>query len=354
MSRNPIFAFIMAGGSGERFWPMSRRSTPKHLLKLLGDQTLLETTVRRMEGLVPLENTFVLTNEAQIEATRAAVPFLPRQNIIAEPAKRDTAPACALATAIARSLHPEAVCVVLPADAMIHDVAKFRERLADAIDASASGAIVTLGIPPTFPATGYGYLETGEALPAGPRGGRLHALKRFVEKPDLEKATSYVREGTYFWNAGIFIWKASTFLDESRRQVPALADFIEALVSFEALPDLLASRFASLPKISVDYAIMENARRIATVIADFDWDDVGAWTALPAHILPDAEGNSTRGSVVQHGSRDNIAISNGRLVALCGVQNLVVVETTDAILVCGRDSVQQVKELQPLLPDALK
>ena len=163
-----------------------------------------------------------------------------------------------------------------------------------------------------------------------------------------------MREGTYFWNAGIFIWKASTFLDEARRQVPALADFIEALNDISELPKLLAERFAALPKISVDYAIMENARRLSTVIADFDWDDVGAWTALPAHIAPDADGNSTRGSVVQHASRDNIAISNGRLVALCGVQNLVVVETPDAILVCGRDSVQQVKELQPLLPDALK
>ena len=354
MSSHPIFAFVMAGGSGERFWPMSRRSTPKHLLKLLGDQTLLETTVRRMEGLIPLENTFVLTNEAQIEATRAAVPFLPPQNIIAEPAKRDTAPACALATAIARSLHPEAVCVVLPADAMIHDVAKFRDRLADAIDASASGAIVTLGIPPTFPATGYGYLETAEAHPPGPRGSRIHALKRFVEKPDLEKATAYVREGTFFWNAGIFVWKAQTFLEESRRQVPALADFIEALASFDALPYLLSERFAALPKISVDYAIMENARRIDTVIADFDWDDVGAWTALPTHIPPDAEGNSKRGPIIQHASQNNIAISNGRLIALCGVQNLVVVETPDAILVCDRERVQQVKELQPLLPENLK
>lgn len=354
MNRKPIFAFVMAGGSGERFWPMSRRSSPKHLLKLLSDQTLLETTVRRLEGLVPLENTFVLTNEAQVEATRAAVPFLPEKNIIAEPAKRDTAPACALATAIARSLHPDAVCVVLPADAMIHDVAKFRDCLADAIDASASGAIVTLGIPPTFPATGYGYLEIGEAFPSGSRGGRLHALKRFVEKPDLEKASAYLSEGTFFWNAGIFIWKAATFLDEARRQVPALADFIEALVSFEALPGLLSERFAALPKISVDYAIMENARHIATVIADFDWDDVGAWTALPAHIPPDAEGNSTRGAVVRHASRDNIAISNGRLIALCGVQNLVVVETPEAILVCDRDSVQQVKELQPHLPEELK
>lgn len=354
MNRNPIFAFVMAGGSGERFWPMSRRSTPKHLLKLLGDQTLLETTVRRLEGLVPLENTFVLTNEAQIEATRAAVPFLPQQNLIAEPAKRDTAPACALATAIARSLHPEAVCVVLPADAMIHDVAKFRDRLADAIEASATGAIATLGIPPTFPATGYGYLETAEAHPPGPRGGRLHALKRFVEKPDLDKATAYLREGNFFWNAGIFIWKAETFLDEARRQVPALADFIQALDRFEALPELLTERFAALPKISVDYAIMENARRLAAVIADFDWDDVGAWTALPAHIIPDAAGNSTRGLVVQHGSSENIAISNSRLIALCGVQNLVVVETPDAILVCDRNSVQQVKELQPLLPESLK
>lgn len=354
MNRNPIFAFVMAGGSGERFWPMSRRSTPKHLLKLLDDRTLLETTVRRLEGLVPLENTFILTNEAQVEATRAAVPFLPPGNIVAEPAKRDTAPACALATAIARSLHPDAVCVVLPADAMIHDVSKFRDRLADAIDASASGAISTLGIPPAFPATGYGYLEIGEALPSGPRGARIHALKRFVEKPDLETAASYVRAGTFFWNAGIFVWKAQTFLEEARRQVPALAGFIEALESFEALPSLLATRFAQLPKISVDYAIMENARSLATVVADFDWDDVGAWTALPVHIPPDADGNSIRGPVVSRASRDNIAVSNGRLIALCGVENLVVVETPDAILVCDRDSVQQVKDLQPLLPEALK
>ena len=354
MKKNPVFAFVMAGGSGERFWPMSRRSTPKHLLKLLGDQTLLETTVRRLDGVVPLENTFVLTNEAQMESTRAAVPFLPPENIVAEPAKRDTAPACALATAIARSLHPEAVCVVLPADAMIHDVAKFRDRLADAVEAAASGAIVTIGIPPAFPATGYGYLETAEALPGSSRGGRLHALKRFVEKPDLEKATSYVSEGNFFWNAGIFVWQAGTFLDESRRQVPALADFIEALKDISALPQLLTDRFASLPKISVDYAIMENARQISSVIADFDWDDVGAWTALPAHIPPDAEGNSKRGLVVQHSSRDNIAISNGRLIALCGVDHLVVVETPDAILVCDRDSVQQVKELQALLPESLK
>lgn len=355
MDSSKIFAFVMAGGSGERFWPMSRRSTPKHLLKLLGDETLLATTVRRLEGVVPLANTFILTNEAQLDATRAAVPFLPEKNILAEPAKRDTAPACALATAVARAIDPEAVCVVLPADAMIHDVAKFRDRLADAIDTAAStGSIVTLSIPPSFPATGYGYLEAGEPRPAGTRGSRIHALRRFVEKPDLEKATSYLEQGSFFWNAGIFVWKASVFLDEVRRQIPPLAEFIEALGSLDALPDLLATRFASLPKISVDYAVMENARDIATVLADFDWDDVGAWTALPAHIPADANNNSTRGAVALHDSRGNIAVSNGRLVALCGVENLVVVETPDALLVCHRDAVQKVKDLQPLIPEALK
>lgn len=355
MEKNSTYAFVMAGGSGERFWPMSRRSLPKHLLKLLGDETLLATTVRRLEGVVPLENTFILTNEAQLEATRAAVPFLPSQNILAEPAKRDTAPACALATAVARALDPDAVCVVLPADAMIHDVTKFRDRLTDAIETSAAtGSIVTLSIPPSFPATGYGYLEAGEARPAGARGSRIHALRRFVEKPDLEKATAYLKEGNFFWNAGIFVWKASVFLDEVRRQIPPLADFIEALDSLESLPALLASRFATLPKISVDYAVMENARDIATVLADFDWDDVGAWTALPAHLPTDADANSTRGAVALHDSRGNIAVSNGRLVALCGVDNLVVVETPDALLVCHRDAVQKVKDLQPLLPEALK
>ena len=345
----------MAGGSGERFWPMSRQSTPKHLLRLLDEKTLLETTVMRLGALIPIENTFILTNAAQLEATRAAVPFLPSKNIIAEPCKRDTAPACALATAIARALDPDAVCIVLPADAMIHNVSRFCEQLGDAVDeARSSGAIVTLGIPPTFPATGYGYLEAGAARTSGTRGSSIHTLQRFVEKPDLEQATQYLKKGTFFWNAGIFVWKTSAFLDEARRQLPPLADFIEAMKLEADLPALLSERFASLPKISVDYAIMENARNVATVIADFDWDDVGAWTALPAHLPPDAHGNCARGAVIQHGANDNIAISNGRLIALCGVKDLVVVETPEAILVCHKSAVQDVKALQSMIPAEIK
>lgn len=355
MISEKTFAFVMAGGSGERFWPMSRQSTPKHLLRLLNDQTLLETTIRRLEGLIPLANTFVLTNALQLEATWAAVPFLPRENIIAEPAKRDTAPACALATAIARATEPDSACIVLPADAMIHNVEKFRAQLSDAVDAAnESGAIVTLGIPPQFPATGYGYLETLSERPSGRNGSTVRNLARFVEKPDLEKATAYLEMGNFFWNSGIFVWRVSTFVEEARRQLPALADFVESLNSRSDLPEMLAGKFALLPKISVDYAIMENAREVLTVLAEFDWDDVGAWTALPAHIAPDADGNCIRGAVVGHDAHENIAISNGRLIALCGVSDLVVVETEDAILVCAKSRVQDVKALQPHLPAELK
>lgn len=345
----------MAGGSGERFWPMSRKKTPKHLLRLLGDHTLLENTVARLEGVVPPEHVFILTNEMQVDETRAVVASVPPENVIAEPAKRDTAPACALATAIAARHRPDAICAILPADAMIHNVARFREQLTDAIDLAASGeAIVTLGVPPSYPAIGFGYLETGIALPSGARGSEIRRLQRFVEKPDLATATAYFEDGNFYWNAGIFLWQASTFIAEAKRQAPELAAFIEGLTPGLPITPYLEAHFANLPKISVDYAIMEHAEKVVTVLSDFDWDDVGAWTALPAHLGLDPHGNSTRGPVIQHGSTGNIAVSTGRTIALCGVQDLVVVETADAILVCHKDAVQNVKNLQPQLPDELQ
>jgi len=352
---NHVFAFVMAGGSGERFWPMSRQATPKHLLRLIEERTLLEATVSRLQGVVPSDRIFVLTNSAQMEAVRAVLPDIAPGQIIAEPAKRDTAPACALATAVARSIDPAATCLVLPADAMIHDIGTFQRQLRDAICiAGREEAIVSLGVPPAFPSTGFGYLETGDELPDGPEGSRVRTLKRFVEKPDLENAKAYLQAGHFFWNAGIFLWQAGTFLKEARRQTPALADFIESIPLLDELPAHLAKHFPSLPKISVDYAIMEHASRVVAVLSEFDWDDVGAWTALPPHLGSDESGNSARGPVIQQDARRNIAISNGRLIALCGVEDLVVVETPDAILVCHRDAVQNVKALQPLLPETLR
>jgi len=342
-----LVVFIMAGGSGERFWPVSRTATPKHLVKLLGEQTLLEQTARRFEGVVPPERIFVLTNAAQIDAAKKAVPFLPAANIIAEPAKRDTAPAAALATAIARSIRPDAVAALFPADAMIHDTATFRSQLAEAAGYVADhDSILTFSITPTFASTGFGYLELEEGA-ASKQG--LVRVERFIEKPDEAKARSFLEGKRHGWNAGMFLWQSETFLAECHKHQPDLENFILEFPNGDHT-SYLAERFPALPKISVDYAIMEHASSVVALIARFDWDDVGSWTALPTHLGVDENGNTLKGKVVTLDANHNIVVARNRTVALCGVSNLVVVETADAILVCHKDEVQKIKNL-PLPPE---
>lgn len=346
-----LFVCIMAGGSGERFWPLSRRAKPKHLLRLFSDQTLLEQTVQRLEGLVENDRIFVLTNEIQWAEIKAVLPHINPAHILAEPAKRDTAPAAALATALALKKNPEAIVALLPADAMIADVPSFQRQLSDAAElAEASGALVTISIRPTRPATGFGYLELGANTGQGRHKSKLFEVQRFVEKPNTQKAEEYLQSGRYGWNAGIFVWKASAFQQEASRLTPELAHFIQAFTEAPDEKQYLQQAFPSLPKISVDYAIMEKAQKVMAVEAEFDWDDVGAWTALPAHLAQDAQGNTFRGAVAAHNAHNNIAINEGKIIALCGVQDLVVVATEDAVLVCHRDVVQDVKKLLPLLP----
>lgn len=343
-SLSHLHVFVLAGGSGERFWPLSRAKVPKHLLRLLGDKTMLETTVRRMEGLIPWERVFVLTNAAQADAVRAELPFLASGNVLVEPEKRDTAPACALATGFARARDPEAICALLPADAMIHDTAVFREQLSAAAEVAATTeAIVTFAINPSFAATSFGYLHLGDAVEG------VAEVRRFVEKPDQATADEYLRTGEYAWNAGMFLWKADIFLKETQRQAPSLADFIRDFPPGDPV-SYLAARFCHLPKISVDYAILENAAKVTAIRAKFDWDDVGSWTSLPSHLGRDKQGNTLRGQVIQIDAKNNVVIAADRLVALCGVQDLIVVETPDAILICHRDADQHIKKLQPLLP----
>jgi len=361
------YACIMAGGSGERFWPLSRRSRPKHLLKLFSERTLIEEAVHRLEGVVPLAHIFVLSNEAQLEATREALPFLAPEQIVAEPAKRDTAAAAALATALVRSRDPEAVMALLPADSLIKDSATYARQLREALArARASDALLTFAIRPSYPSTGFGYLEMAEEL-----GGGFRRVARFVEKPDAATAAQYVASGNHAWNAGMFIWRVGAFLAEAQRHTPALATFIREFPKADSgAPSeaaaysaqvarrdaFLAERFPTLePKVSVDYAIMEKAKAVETVLAKFDWDDVGSWTALPTHLGQDTAGNCVSGpSVALHGASDNIVFgSSGRTVALCGVKDLVVVETADAILVAHRDAVQDIKQVLPKVPPAV-
>jgi len=350
------FVCILAGGSGERFWPMSRTRTPKHLLRLVSDRTLLEETVRRLDGVVRPENILVLTNQAQLEGIRAALPALGRDQIVAEPAKRDTAPAAALATGMVRARCPDGVVALLAADAVIRDGARFGRQLSEAFEwaggvrwPGSGGTLLTFGVKPTRPSTGFGYLELGEELARGDGGTRFIKVRRFVEKPDAATAADYVAAGTFVWNAGIFVWGVGTFLAEVGRHSEELASFVREFPPGDPAA-YLAARFPSLPRTSIDYALMEKASSVVTLLADFDWDDVGTWAALPGHLSSDAEGNATRGPVVAVNSTGNIAVSNGRVIALCGVKDLVVVETPDAILVCHRDAVQEIKKLQAVLP----
>lgn len=349
-----LYIFIMAGGSGERFWPMSRTATPKHLLRLVSERTLLEEAVIRALAVTSADRVFVLTNQTQVDACRSAVPQLAHGQFVAEPAKRDTAPAAALATAIARVRDPDAICAIFPADSMIHDTETYAHQVLDSADAiSDSEALLTFAIQPTYPATGFGYLDLGQPMLTGTRGSVICKVNRFVEKPDPDTAQEYFESGTFGWNAGMFVWRATSFLAECERLNPPLADFIKAFPTGDASA-FLKENFPSLPKISVDYAIMEQAREVLSVKATFDWDDVGAWTALPAHLGADEFGNTVRGPHTLLDAKDNIVIANTRMVALCGVRDLIVVETDDAVLVCDQNAAQKIKNLQPLLPPSLK
>lgn len=355
---DPLHVFIMAGGTGERFWPLSRISKPKHLLRLLGEKTLLEEAIERASAVVPASSVHVLTNESQVRpCIEAAGHLIPVENFITEPAKRDTAPAAALATALARSKDSNALCALLPADAMIHDSETFARQLRDAAVAAsrsdAAGMLFTFSIAPTFASTAFGYLELGGDVARVEGGSSIHKVIRFVEKPDPDTAEEYVSAGSYGWNAGMFLWKTESFLGECSRQIPALAEFIAGFPKGDPGP-YIAKKFPHLPKISVDYAIMENAASVRAIRSQFDWDDVGSWTALPAHLESDDQHNTRQGPSAVLDSHNNIVVSTGRTIALCGVSDLVVVETPDAVLVCHRNNAQRVKNLQPLLPVELR
>jgi mannose-1-phosphate guanylyltransferase len=359
MKADPRYhACILAGGSGERLWPMSRSGAPKHLLRLFSEKTLLEETILRLKGVVADANVWIITGEAQVALIRAAIPWFPRDHVIGEPAKRDTAPAAALATGLIRARDPEGVLALLPADALIKDSKRFGEQLSQALGwaggaGEGASSLITFAIPATFPATGYGYLETGPELARVTEGSRLLRVKRFVEKPDEATAQRYLADGHYAWNSGIFVWGVGRFLAEAERAAPELGAFVRGFPAGDPAK-FLAARFATLPRISVDYAVLEKARSVATVVAEFDWDDVGAWTSLPKHLLAGESGNVSRGPVFAVDSSNTIAVSNGRLIALCGVRDLVVVETPDAVLVCHRDAVQEIKRLLPGLPEEVK
>ncbi len=343
------FVVIMAGGKGERFWPASRSATPKHLLPIVGETPMLTQTVERVAGVVPRENIFVITTQAQLAGVRAACPMLPAANLVAEPMGRDTAAAAGLAMLLVKQRNPRAALAMLPADHVIHDLASYAAHLETAfVAAESADVLVTLGIRPTEPATGFGYIE--QAGPWKTLGGRdVLAVKRFVEKPDLATAQEYVASGNYFWNAGMFVWRVPVVEAAFRAHAPDLhagLAAIEAAAARMNWADALSAGYPTLKKISVDYALMEKSTNVVVVPATFDWDDVGAWPAVANHFPKDAAGNVLRGLALVEGGANNIVVStDGHLTAVVGASDLVVVHTADATLVCPKDKAQEIKAL---------
>lgn len=352
---NPVlYVLILAGGSGERFWPYSRRAKPKQLLKLFSDRTMLEETIDRVASLVPRERIFVLTNREQESAVRAACGGLPSENIVAEPAKRDTAPAVALGVGLVMRRDPQAVMAVLPADHLIKDGDAFRsDLLAGAAAAAESGALLTIGIKPTWACPGFGYIEQGACVKA--TDPKIFEVKRFCEKPSPEVAQTFLQQDIFRWNAGMFMWSIPAIMGELTKHAPELAAFVSRLSTAENPSAFLDEEFVRLPKISVDYAIMEKAAHVLELEASFDWDDLGSWVAVAKYLEKHEHENAANCPLVSHGASRNIVYSaGGKQVALAGVEDLIVIDTGDALLVCHRNEAENIKKLVPLVPEVLQ
>ena len=357
-SPESTYALILAGGSGTRFWPLSRNEKPKQLLDLFGNGTLLEHAIARLEGLVPKENILILTNALQLDAVRATASMLPPGNIIAEPAKRDTAPAVALGVGLVAARHPDAVMMVLPADQLIQDTAGFREVMTDALrTARHSESLVTIGIQPTWPCPSYGYIERGDVaeIPGLECKHQPHRVKRFREKPNPTLAEEFLRQGGFSWNAGMFVWKVSTVTAQLAEYAPELADFIGQLKKSDNIGETIASAFPQLPARSIDYALMEHSKCVYNIEATFDWDDVGSWISVAKYLQNFGDENRANETITQLESKNNIvfnAVPNSR-IALLGVDDLIIVQTKDALLVANRHKADDIKRLSNLLPDEL-
>jgi mannose-1-phosphate guanylyltransferase len=353
------FVIIMAGGRGERFWPVSREKTPKQLLKLLGDRSFLQEAVDRVLPLVPPENIFIITNTAQAPEVRKQLPKLPKDNVVAEPVGRDTTAAVTLGAALVGARSTTGVMAVLPADHVIPEPKKFQQVLGDCFDLASRGqAIVTIGIKPTEPNTGYGYIHTGMELPhptgVKPYKTKFFKAEQFVEKPNAETAERYLASGHYRWNAGMFIWSFVTVTRGLETHQPEMFAACQRWFGVANQPaklaKLLAKEYPAIRKLSIDYALMEKAQNVVVADGSFAWDDLGSWTALTRHLKADAAGNCAVGEFLQVDAARNLifdARSKGRRtpIAVVGLRDTILVQTDDAVMVAHRSEAQKVKEL---------
>ncbi|MGB0587035.1 MAG: mannose-1-phosphate guanylyltransferase [Limisphaerales bacterium] len=355
------FAVILAGGKGERFWPLSREASPKQLLALFDKQSFLQHTVDRIKPIVPMNNIFVITNQAQAAAVSKQLPRLPKDNVVAEPCGRDTCPAVALAAALVGARSTTGTMAILPADHVIPEksVKKFQRNLKESFDLAERGqAIVTIGIKPTSPETGYGYIKMGDPLP--PLKDRkaykstFSVVQQFVEKPNYDRAVEYLNDGGYRWNAGMFIFSFETIAESLLKHQKPLHEACERWFHAAAIPAklkrVLKKDYPHIKKVSFDYGVMEHAHNVLVADGDFDWDDLGAWPALSRHLKADREGNCAEADFVHVDSARNVifdarAKKNRNPIAVVGLRDCVIVQTDDTTLVAHKKATAKMRDL---------
>jgi mannose-1-phosphate guanylyltransferase len=345
-------AVIMAGGAGERFWPVSRKNQPKQLLRFDSDATMLEASVRRIQPLIPVERIYVVAHAKLKRTILKEVPGLVADNILCEPVGRSTAPCLAFAAAVASKRYGNPTMAVLTADHLIRDSATFQRNVEAALTfAEQERALVTFGIPPQSPATGFGYIEVGQQIQSTSHG-TIFQVKRFREKPELETAMKFLKSGNFWWNSGMFFWKTAVFREAVNAFLPEMSTGIQAIADAwdtSAANKVLVRVFRKFPTVSVDHAIMERASNVFVVRAEFDWNDIGAWDALTKIHAPDATGNSCVGQCIPIETRDSVLYSapgvSAPLIVTLGASNVIVVATKDAVLVCPKEMAQRVKDV---------
>ena len=340
-----VYAVIMAGGVGSRFWPSSKERTPKQLLKIFGEKTMIQDTIERLEGIVEFENIFIVTNKVQKPEILKLLPDLPSENIIEEPFGRNTAACIGLSAIILKSKSPDAVMITLPADHLIRDINSFQKTIKDAVDfAYESKGLVTIGITPTRPETGYGYIQIDEREIKE----NIYKVYTFAEKPNYATAVRFLESGDFSWNSGMFIWRVDTILEEMRIHLP---DLYEGLVKIEKdinSPDFektLINVYGQLRNISIDYGIMEKTNRVYLTKGNFIWSDVGSWEEVYQLSDKDDDGNAVKGNAFTDMTIDTLIYSPNKFTAAIGVENLIIVNTDDAVLVCRRDHSQEVRKV---------
>lgn len=342
-----LHAVIMAGGVGERFWPLSRKSTPKQLLNIVGSNTMIEQTVSRLKPMIRESRIWVVTTQDQASGIRALLPDIPSSHILKEPEGRNTAPCIALAAYSIAKEDPDSEMVVLPADHVISPKKEFQRTIrAAAKTAAQHSSLITIGIKPTFPSTGYGYIKQGEKV-SEISGVDFYRVNRFVEKPDKKRAQQFIKSGLYTWNSGIFIWSVQSIINAIQEYLPDIANPLSPILkmSNRRRQSFLAQIYPSLPKVSIDCGIMERYPDVLVTAALFRWDDVGSWEALTGYLHQLPGNNYSRGDLVEVDSEGCITFSTGPVIGLVGTSNLIVVAAGDAVLVCPREKAQDVKKL---------